>query len=275
MFQWTIFENLPLEDGTSEEQAEREIMIIKLADAVKTINVNVHNFGITDKHKVISPSPLGGETHTLVFFHEVFVNVMFPDATTAKPAHPMRAKVCACWQAAVLLYHVLWQKVVGTTVEDRKEYAHDVFLASQCLLDAVTKCCGTDHSCVYFHICIWHLAAIAFKYGALGNFAAEAIEAYNCQSKKEPQNGQMLKGSSSHASARNNTTKGVPAQVMMGKAVRDNLQGDYPLRLRMKASNQIPVAGWKEMAKSGEFRIDKAAIERSSKNDLMEHFGLK
>ena len=114
-------------------------------------------------------------------------------------------------------------------------------------MQAVITACGTSSSCVYFHICLWHLPSAGYKYGSLAQFCTEAIEGNNAKLKRINTNGQKLAapGGKAPAGKRQKCSKSVPMQIMRSKELVAVLSEEIPLRVRMGKAQTLLNSGWR------------------------------
>ena len=252
LIQFTILNLLPTDD--KDHAQERGAMVSKLILAVEDLPVNLWNFGLNRDHCETTkdgPSPTGGEVNTLLACFPHFVDVVCPaeDAATGQPAHPKREQVVACWNCMLVLYCVLWDDTVGDAHEQRAWYKECVSVSAIALLHAVITCCGTNHSCVYFHEAVWHLPLFAYKYGPLRRFCAQAIELHNHAIKAINTNGQKLQAEGEQAGGglgkRPRTTRGVPAQILISQHIVTDLNAEYPIRKKIQNHHKLMTGGWR------------------------------
>ena len=162
-------------------------MIAELTETVEKLPINLYNLGIRKKAmETCTPSPNGPEAYTLIFCFPQLIDVVHPTDTKEKRA------VTACWEALLAIYIVHWDTTVGDTQAERQEYKYALRKTASDLMAAVINAIGTASSCVYFHICLWHLPHYGYKYGPLAQFCTEAIEGNNATLKHINTNGQKL-----------------------------------------------------------------------------------
>ena len=237
----TLFAHLPAPVNAKKKSA-REQMVIKLKEAVDHLPINLYNFGIRDKtNETCTPSPTGPEAYTLIFCFPALIDIVHPKNTLLK------RQVTACWEALLAMYIVHWDPTVGDTLDDRIAYRDALRLTAHNLMQAVITACGTSSSCVYFHICLWHLPSAGYKYGSLAQFCTEAIEGNNAKLKRINTNGQKLAapGGKAPAGKRQKCSKSVPMQIMRTKELVAVLSEEFPLRVRMRKAMVVMNSGWR------------------------------
>ena len=242
----TLFKFLPA-PNTSTNRKKRENVIAKLTETVEKLPINLYNFGIKKKaNETCTPSPTGPEAYTLIFCFPALIDVVHPKD------NPQKRAVTACWEALLAMYIVHWDTTVGDTKAERVEYKHALRKTASALMEAVITAIGTSSSCVYFHICLWHLPHYGYKYGPLAQFCTEAIEGNNATLKHINTNGQKLAADGDQVEddgkrKRKKCTISVPMQIMRSKEVQDTLSKDLPIRVRMRRAHRIINCGWRNI----------------------------
>ena len=238
----TLFKFLPASD-TAKNKALRATTIKKLKETMEKLPVNLYNFGIQKKTmETCTPSPTGPEAYTLIFCFLPLIDIVHPKENGTKK------RVMACWEALLAMYIVHWDTSIGDTQEDRASYRDALRETAHTLMKAVIACCGSSSSCVYFHICLWHLPHFGYKYGSLAKFCTEAIEGNNAAVKHIKINGQKLAadGDVHHCHKRRKTcTVSVPMQIMRSKELVALLRAEIPVRVKMRRAQVLVNSGWR------------------------------